>query len=94
MDVERCRCRAILPANPYKIGNGKVCEACYARWLRDGIEPEVERHEKAARKERGNAVRCKGCGGLFKASRVDDNGLCWNCDDREEIEIEDDDDFE
>lgn len=82
MEVERCHCKAILPENPYKIGNSKVCEACYARWVRDGIEPEVERHERQSRKERGNAVRCKSCGGLFKAQRVDKQGLCWNCDER------------
>ena len=80
--MRRCKCGSVLPSNPYKIHNAPACEACYARWLRDGTEvsDEVDRIERDRSRElaRGNKVRCKGCGGLFRLDATED-GYCGMC---------------
>ena len=79
---DTCLCGFSLPSNPYRIGNARVCEACYARWIREGIEPDIERREREQTRVAvsGPSVRCKVCGGLFKKSRVN-NRVCEMCDD-------------
>lgn len=82
MATDTCQCGSGLPENPYRVGDSRVCETCYARWIREGIEPEIERREREQTRisVSGRSVRCKVCGGLFKASRVKDR-VCETCDD-------------
>ena len=78
----RCKCGSIIVGQPYKIGQSQVCEGCYARYVRDGAEPEVDRieRERVRKSEQGPSGRCKECGGLFKKSILV-NGFCGQCSD-------------